>query len=95
MRIEHGLAKAGKKKLNFPLGASVSTTNFKAILRLFSGLPAQWAVFDPKLGHVGFVVDRVALVQIFSEYFGLLCRNSFHQLQLLHTHHPLHLGLVK
>jgi hypothetical protein len=34
---------------------------------------------------VGFVVDKVALGQIFSEYFGFLCQFSFHF--LLHTHH--------
>jgi hypothetical protein len=36
---------------------------------------------------VGFVVDKVALGQVFSEYFGFLCQSSFHQ--LLHNHpHP-------
>jgi hypothetical protein len=35
---------------------------------------------------VGFVVDKLALGQgqVFSEYFGLLCQSSFHQ--LLHNH---------
>jgi hypothetical protein len=36
-------------------------------------------------GHVGFVVDKVALGQVFSEYFGFPCQFSFHR--LLHTHH--------
>jgi predicted sugar kinase len=27
---------------------------------------------------VGFVVDQVALGQVFSEYFGFLCQSSFH-----------------
>jgi hypothetical protein len=36
---------------------------------------------------VGFVVDKVALEQVFSEYFGFPCQFSFHQ--LLHTHHLL------
>jgi hypothetical protein len=31
------------------------------------------------------VVDKVALEQVFSEYFGFPCQFSFHQ--LLHTHH--------
>jgi hypothetical protein len=36
---------------------------------------------------MGFVVDKVALEQVFSEYFGFSCQ-SFHR--LLHTHqHPL------
>jgi hypothetical protein len=34
---------------------------------------------------VGFVVDKVALGQVFSEYFGFPCQSSFHQ--ILH-HHP-------
>jgi hypothetical protein len=34
---------------------------------------------------VGFVVDRVALGQVFCKYFGFPCHFSFHQ--LLHTHH--------
>jgi hypothetical protein len=41
--------------------------------------------FEPRSGHVGSVVDKVALGQVFSEYFGFLCQFSFHQ--LLHTHH--------
>jgi hypothetical protein len=35
-------------------------------------------------GHVGFVVDKVALKQVFSEYFGFPCQFSFHQ--MLNTH---------
>jgi hypothetical protein len=38
---------------------------------------------------VGFVVDKVASGQVFSEYFGFPCQNpSFHQ--LLHHHHHYH-----
>jgi hypothetical protein len=33
---------------------------------------------------VGFVVDKVMLGQVFSEYFGFPCKSSFHQ--LLHNH---------
>jgi hypothetical protein len=33
---------------------------------------------------VGFVEDKVALGQIFIEYFGYPCQSSFHQ--LLHNH---------
>jgi hypothetical protein len=36
---------------------------------------------------MGFVVDKVALGQIFSEYFGFLCESSFDQ--LLQNHHHL------
>jgi hypothetical protein len=36
---------------------------------------------------VGFVVDKVALGQVFSENFGFPCQSSFHQL-LHHHNHP-------
>jgi hypothetical protein len=36
---------------------------------------------------VGFVVDKVALGKVFSEYFGFPCQSSFHQ--FLHNHHHL------
>jgi hypothetical protein len=32
---------------------------------------------------VGFVVDKVALGQVFSEYFGFSCQSLFHQLLIL------------
>jgi hypothetical protein len=49
----------------------------------------RWLVagFSPRRrrsGHVGFVVDKVALGQVFSEYFGFPCQFSFYQ--LLHTY---------
>jgi hypothetical protein len=31
-------------------------------------------------GHVGFLVDKAALEQVYSEYFGFSCRFSLHQL---------------
>jgi hypothetical protein len=34
---------------------------------------------------MGFVVEKVALWQVFSEYFGFPCQFSFHQ--LIHIHH--------
>jgi hypothetical protein len=34
---------------------------------------------------VGFVVDKVALGQVFSEYFGFPCQFAFHR--LLDNHH--------
>jgi hypothetical protein len=36
---------------------------------------------------MGFVVDKVALWQVFSEFFGFPCRFSFHQLLHIHHHH--------
>jgi hypothetical protein len=46
--------------------------------------PPRQPWFERRSGHVGFMVDKVALGQVFSEYFGFPCRFSFHQ--LLHIH---------
>jgi hypothetical protein len=43
---------------------------------------------------VGFVVDKVALGQVFSEYFGFPCQSSFHQFFCSITI-IYHLGLVQ
>jgi hypothetical protein len=40
--------------------------------------------FEPVSGHVGFVMDKMELGQIFSQHFRFLCQ-SFHR--LLHTLH--------
>jgi hypothetical protein len=40
----------------------------------------------PGSSHVGFVVDKVALGRVFSEYFGFPCQ-LFHQF-LNHHNHP-------
>jgi hypothetical protein len=40
---------------------------------------------------VGFVVDKAALEQVFSEYFGFPCPSSFHQF----LHHHNHPGLAQ
>jgi hypothetical protein len=40
---------------------------------------------------VGFVVDKEAMGQVFSEYFGFPCQSSFHQF----LHHHTHLGLAQ
>jgi hypothetical protein len=39
---------------------------------------------------VGFVVDKMALGHVFSEYFDFPCQSSFHH--LLHNHHHLSSG---
>jgi hypothetical protein len=46
---------------------------------------ARRPIFKPRSGRVGFVVDKVALGQVLSEYFGFHCQFSFHR--LFHTHH--------
>jgi hypothetical protein len=37
-------------------------------------VPPRRPGFEPGPGHVGFVVDKVALEQVFSEYFGFPCQ---------------------
>jgi hypothetical protein len=50
-------------------------------------LPTVAARVRAQSGHVEFVLDKVALGQIFSKYFGFSCQSSFHQ--ILHPHnHP-------
>jgi hypothetical protein len=44
----------------------------------------------PESSHVGFVMDKVELGQVFSEYFGFPSQSSFHQ--FLHNHHHLSSG---
>jgi hypothetical protein len=48
-------------------------------------LPTAAARVRSQVNHAGFVVDKVALGQVFSEYFGFPCQSSFHH--LLHNHH--------
>jgi hypothetical protein len=57
----------------------------RAIAQAISWLPPRRPGFDPRSGHVRFMVDEVALGQVFSEYFGFHCQTSFHQ--PLHNHH--------
>jgi hypothetical protein len=42
-----------------------------------------------------FVVDKVALGQVFSEYFGFPCQSSFHKLLQKKVILTYHLGLVQ
>jgi hypothetical protein len=55
-----------------------------AIAQAATGFPLWWPKFNPRSGHVGFVVDIVALGQVLSEYFGFPCQFSFHK--MLHTY---------
>jgi hypothetical protein len=51
----------------------------------FAGFSPRRPGFHSRSGHVRFVVDKMALEHVFSEYFGFPCQFSFHR--LLHTHH--------
>jgi hypothetical protein len=53
-------------------------------------LPTATAQVRVRAEHVGFAVDKAALGQVFSEYFGFPCQ-SFHQF----LHHHNHPGLAQ
>jgi hypothetical protein len=52
--------------------------------------PTSAARVRARVCSCGIVVDKVALGQVFSEYFGFPCQSSFHQ--LLHNHDHLSSG---
>jgi hypothetical protein len=56
----------------------------QAVSRWFPTAAARVPVW---VWQEGFVVDKVDLGQIFSEYFGFLSQSSFHQI-LHHHNHP-------
>jgi hypothetical protein len=55
--------------------------------QLVTGFPPRWPELKPRSDYVGFVVDKVALGQVFSKHFSFPCQFSFHQ--LLHIYHNL------
>jgi hypothetical protein len=64
---------------------------YRLFQRLLAGFPPPRPGFEPRYGHVGFVVvDKVALGQVFCEYSGFPCQFSFHR--LLNIHHHLSSG---
>jgi hypothetical protein len=80
----HYLSDSDNVRLHFYMFGLVWNRAVPELRRLVTGFPSRRPGFDPRSGHVGFVVDKVALGQVFSEYFGFHCRFSFHW--LLHTH---------
>jgi hypothetical protein len=52
-------------------------------------LPIVAPRFELRSGNVGFVLDKVTLGQVFSEYFGFPCQSSFHEI-LHHNHRGWH-----
>jgi hypothetical protein len=62
-------------------------------MQLVAGFPPRRPGFDPGSGHVGFVVDKVALGQVFSEYFGSPA--NLHSTNCSTITFIYHLGLVQ
>jgi hypothetical protein len=48
------------------------------------GFPQRRPGFNPRSGHVSFVVDKVTMGQVFTEYLGFPRQLSFHQLFRCH-----------
>jgi hypothetical protein len=61
--------------------------------QLVARFPPRWPGFNPRCGQVGFVVDKVALGQVFSGYFGFPCQSSFHHLLTIGQKWPQYKGL--
>jgi hypothetical protein len=64
--------------------------NDELLMMQMAGFPPRHPGFEPRRGHVGFVVEKVAQGQVFYDYLGFPCQFSFHR--LLHTHHHLSSG---
>jgi hypothetical protein len=47
---------------------------------LVAGFPLWWPGFNPRLDHVGSMLDKVTLGQVFSNCFGFPCQFSFHEM---------------
>jgi hypothetical protein len=50
------------------------------LCRLLDAFPPLWTAFDPSSGHVGYVMDKMALAEIFSFSY------QFYFQQLRHIH---------
>jgi hypothetical protein len=75
-------------KMGNEVGAAYCFTDYQGYGRAIARIrrfPPRRSGFDPRSGHVGFVVDKVTLGQVLSEYIGFPCQFSFHR--LLYTHH--------
>jgi hypothetical protein len=68
-----------QRLFNFTVGLCL------VLRRLVAGFLLRRPWFEPRSGHVGFVMDKVLLEKNFSEYFDFPCQFSFHL--LLRTYH--------
>jgi glycerol-3-phosphate acyltransferase PlsY len=67
------------------------TLKFKSYLTARCPAVTRWlstaaARVRARVWLVGFVVDKVVLGHVFSEYFGFRCQISFHQILETHNH---------
>jgi hypothetical protein len=71
----------GKKHITF----TYNDPAVRMITKLFR-IPPRRPGFATRSGQVGFVVYKVALGQVLSEYFGFPCQPAFHQILHYHNH---------
>jgi hypothetical protein len=71
----------------FPFYSVISLSSHMARQAVSRWLPTTAAWVRARSGHVGFVVDKVALGQDFSENFSFPSQSSFHQ--ILHPHNQV------
>jgi hypothetical protein len=78
------------ERQGFPQRAELFSTSkvVPLLRRLVAGFPLLLLGFEATSSHVGFVLDKVALRQVFSDDFGFSYQFSFHR--LLHIHHHRH-----
>jgi hypothetical protein len=86
---------AGVEILNNPLEIVWNKIGRSIAQAVSRWLPTAAARVRAQVWQMGFVVDKVALGQVFSEYFGFLCQSSFHQILHHHHHHHNHPGQVQ
>jgi hypothetical protein len=48
----------------------IEAVSYEYFKRLVASFPPRRPGFDPRSGYLGFVVDKVALREVFSDYFG-------------------------
>jgi hypothetical protein len=80
---EDSLCTGGLKRLLLhEMGLYVAVPQLR---RSVAGFPQWRPGFEPRSGHVGFMIDKIALGQVFSEVLRLPLPFSFHR--LLQFHH--------
>jgi hypothetical protein len=65
---------SGKSYSDFSLSFMYHTAMTVPRWPSLAGFPPLQPGFDPGSGHVGFMVEKAALAQVFSEYFGFPCQ---------------------
>jgi hypothetical protein len=73
----------------FPVGRAIAQVVSRRLPTAAARVRAQ-----SRSGNVGFVVNKVALGQVSSEYFGFPCQFSFHRLLPIHHHLSSGAGII-